>query len=80
MARTSKGFDLESTFARLDATISKLEDDTFSLQDSLGAFEEGIKLTRQAQKALLEAEQKVKMLIESDGEPETLDFVEKPAE
>lgn len=79
MAKNTK-MDIETSLANLEAVIEALEGDGASLQDSLKAFEQGIKLTRQAQKALLEAEQKVKMLIESDGEPETLDFVEKPAE
>ena len=69
--------DIESTFAKLESVIEKLEDQQTSLQTSLGAFEEGIKLTRQAQRSLREAEQKVTLLLEAqDGEPKEGDFVE----
>ena len=80
MAKKTTKLNLETTFTQLEATIDKLEDETSSLQDSLDAFEHGIKLTRQAQQTLLEAEQKVKMLLEADGEPEASEFSEKSAE
>jgi len=79
MAKTTK-LDLEATFAQLGTTIDKLEDEQVSLQDSLTAFEQGIKLTRQAQKTLLEAEQKVKLLLEADGEPQPQEFSESAPE
>ena len=46
----------------------EFEDDT-PLEDALGLFEEGIRLTRQVQVSLSEAEQKVRLLMEEDGEP-----------
>ncbi|MFB0950103.1 MAG: exodeoxyribonuclease VII small subunit [Halioglobus sp.] len=46
-----------------------LEDEQSSLEDSFNAFELGIKLIRQAQQTLIEAEQKVKLLLEDNGEP-----------
>ncbi len=79
MTKTKK-LDLETTFAQLATTINKLEDETTSLQDSLNAFEHGIKLTRLAQQTLLEAEQKVKLLLEADGELEARDFAGPDAE
>lgn len=39
-----------------------------SLEDSLTAFEQGIGLTRDCQAALAQAEQKVQLLLERDGE------------
>ena len=71
--------DLEKTLAQLGKTIDKLEDEKSTLQDSLTAFEQGIKLTRQAQQTLLEAEQKVKLLLEADGEPDPKEFSESEA-
>lgn len=79
MAKSTK-LDLETTFAQLETTIDKLEDETSSLQESLNAFEQGIGLTRQAQKTLLEAEQKVKLLLEVEGEPQSKDFDEASPE
>lgn len=75
MAKSTK-LDLEATFAQLETTIDKLEDETTSLQESLNTFEKGIGLTRQAQKTLQEAEQKVKLLLEVDAEPQSKDFDE----
>ena len=79
MAKSTK-LDLETTFSQLETTIDKLEDEQASLQESLNAFEQGIKLTRKAQQTLLEAEQKVKLLLEEAGEPETRDFSDGNAE
>jgi len=79
MAKSTK-LDLETTFSQLEATIDKLEDEQASLQESLTAFEQGIKLTRQAQQTLLEAEQKVKLLLEEGGEPKTRDFTDGSTE
>lgn len=70
----SKKMDIQTTFAQLEAVIDRLEDEQASLEDSLGAFEQGIRLTRQAQQTLLEAEQKVKLLLDDAGEPDTDDF------
>ena len=79
MAKTNK-LDLEKTFSELESTIEKLEDEQSTLQDSLTAFEKGIKLTRQAQQTLLEAEHKVKLLLEADGEPKPQEFSEPTQE
>jgi exodeoxyribonuclease VII small subunit len=75
MAKTPK-LDFEATCAQLAATINKLEDEQASLEESLKAFEQGITLARQAQKALLEAEQKVQLLLEGDGQPVYKEFEE----
>jgi exodeoxyribonuclease VII small subunit len=39
------------------------------LEESLKLFERGVQLTRTCQKALKEAEQKVQILLEENGEP-----------
>lgn len=79
MAKITK-LDLEATFAQLETTINTMENQQTPLQESLSAFEQGIKLTRQAQKTLLEAEQKVKLLLEVEGEPQSKDFDEASPE
>lgn len=78
MAKTNR-LDLEKTLSELEATIDSLENEQSTLQDTLTAFEHGIKLTRQAQLTLLEAEQKVKLLLEADGEPDAREFSEPGA-
>ena len=64
----------ESTIESLEALVAKLENPETSLEDSLDAFESGIGLTRRAQKALAEAEQKIQLLSESAGEPQASEF------
>lgn len=70
MAKT-KGIELESTLSKLETLTSKLEDNEVNLETALGAFEEGIKLTRSAQKALQAAEQHVQLLINQNGQPQS---------
>ena len=50
----------------LESLVTKIEAGNLSLEDSLKEFEKGINLSRACQKALLDAEQKVKIL-SSDG-------------
>ncbi|MEX2130651.1 MAG: exodeoxyribonuclease VII small subunit, partial [Pseudohongiellaceae bacterium] len=49
-----------------------MEEGHLSLEESLKAFEQGIKLTRECQNALQQAEQKVQKLINDNGETEPL--------
>ena len=60
--------DFEQSLAQLESLASKLESGDLNLEQSLKAFEQGITLARRAQTALEEAEQKVRVLIERDGE------------
>ncbi len=65
----SKKLSLESTLTRLGATLTRLEDEQISLSESLAAFEDGLKLVREAQAELQAAEQRVAILTEESGEP-----------
>ena len=49
-----------------------MEDGELSLEDSLEAFEKGIKLTRECQSALRQAEQKVLVLMDESGTTQDL--------
>jgi len=69
MTRKSKALDFEKSLAELQALVERLESGELSLEDSLGAFEQGVALTRDCQQALSQAEQKVQMLLERNGEP-----------
>ncbi len=60
---------IESTMKAIETLLEKLENSDTPLDQSLTAFEEGIKLIRTAQNTLSEAEQKVQILIEKDGTP-----------
>ncbi|MEJ2327064.1 MAG: exodeoxyribonuclease VII small subunit [Chromatiaceae bacterium] len=62
----------EEALAELESIVDTLEKGDLTLEQSLAAFERGVKLTRTCQKALDEAEQKVRILTEksADAEPQ----------
>lgn len=62
----SVGF--EDALGELESLVDTLEKGELSLEDSLAAFEQGIRLTRTCQKALDEAEQKVHILTEKSSD------------
>ena len=55
-------FSFEAALKKLEALVTKMESQSLSLEESLAAFEEGVALTKACQKALSEAEQKVKII------------------
>ncbi|WP_257284260.1 exodeoxyribonuclease VII small subunit [Endozoicomonas sp. SESOKO1] len=61
-------FAFEQSLAELETLVQKMESGDMSLEESLKAFEQGIKLTRGCQKALTDAEQKVQKLLVQNGE------------
>ena len=71
MARKPKSFNFEKALAELEALVETMENGEISLEDSLKHFERGISLTRACQQALEEADQKVKILMEKDGQKST---------
>ncbi len=77
MAKKSNPEDaptFEDALGQLEKLVDSMEQGDMSLEDSLKAFEAGIKLTRQCQKSLDEAEQKVKILLENSVEAELEPF------
>ena len=64
---TKKAVNLEKSLADLEALIEELESGDLPLEKAMKKFEEGIKLTRDCQTALKEAEQKVEILLKSAG-------------
>jgi len=58
--------DFESALGELEALVEQMETGELSLEDSLNAFERGVKLTRHCQSALQQAELKVKVLSEKN--------------
>lgn len=59
--------DFETAMVDLEELVAKIEAGNLSLEDSLKEFEQGIKLSRICQKALTDAEQRVKILTDSIG-------------
>ena len=77
--KKKKTGDFEATIAELENLVEEMEHGDISLEESLQKFERGIELTRNCQKALQDAEQKVKMLVEKKRN-ETLVDVETDAD
>lgn len=55
--------DLEKSMGELEEIVEQLEAGELSLEKSLAQFEKGVKLSRECQKALADAEQKVQILL-----------------
>jgi exodeoxyribonuclease VII small subunit len=70
----AKPVDFESAMRDLEAIVERLEQGDLPLEESLAAFERGVKLTRSCQTALKEAEQKVEILLKKSGEPVVENF------
>jgi len=58
----------EVSLEKLEDIVKKLEEGDLALDESLKLFEEGIKLSRLCTKQLEEAERKVEILLQSEGE------------
>ncbi len=64
-----KAVRFEDSLAELEQLVERMEQGNLPLEDALKLFERGVQLTRTCQKALKEAEQKVQILLEENGEP-----------
>ncbi len=58
----------EENLEALEQIVQSLEDGTATLDESLKAFEKGIKLSRSCQKELTRVEQKVEVLVKENDE------------
>ena len=68
---TQTAIDFEKSMGDLESLVDAMESGELTLEESLKHFERGIKQVRTCQKALDEAEQKVKILM-SDPKGERL--------
>ena len=64
---------LEKSLAELEKLVEELEDGDLPLEQAMKKFEKGIKLTRSAQAALKDAEQKVEILLKDAAAGDTLE-------
>lgn len=73
----TKDFSFEKAMEELELTVRALEEEKLTLDESLEAFEKGIKLVNVCNSKLTEAEQKVKILLSNDnGELTEEDFLD----
>ncbi len=68
MARKKSTTLFEDSLKDLEDIVEQLEQGDISLDASLKSFEQGVKLTRICQTALQDAEQKVQILLEKNGQ------------
>lgn len=65
MAKKTTGLpDLEKSLAQLEAIVRQLEDGDIPLEQALKQFEEGVRISRNCQQALVDAEQRVQTLVD----------------
>lgn len=64
----AKKIDFEASLSQLEELVDQMEEGELTLEESLKAFEAGMKLTRECQQALQDAEQKVEVLMKQGDE------------
>jgi exodeoxyribonuclease VII small subunit len=65
-AKQSSKTNFETQLTELESIVEQLESGELPLEDALKVFEKGVKLSRQCQQLLSEAEQKVTILMAND--------------
>lgn len=73
-----KAPSLEESMAELEQLVARMEQGGLPLEEALKLFERGVQLSRTSQSALREAEQKVRILLEKNGEPTLKPFTDEP--
>ena len=73
--KKNQTINFEKSLQDLEKLVEKMESGELSLEESLQCFEKGVALTRSCQKALADAEQKVRILLQQQG-VETLEDME----
>ncbi len=66
----------ENDLERLEEIIHALENKELALEDSLALFQEGVELYRLCNKRLEEAEEKITMILEENGQSKQIPFIE----
>ncbi len=74
MSETKSELNFESALAELEQLVETMEKGDLTLEESLKQFERGVSLTRTCQKALAEAEQKVRILTRDNEAGELAEF------
>lgn len=67
--------NFESNMENLEKIVTQLENGDLNLDESISKFEEGIKISKECNKILEEAEKKITILLEKDGKIEEENFI-----
>ena len=78
MSEKKPELDFEKSLAELEQLVETMEKGDLTLEESLKQFERGVALTRACQKALSEAEQKVRILTQNSESGELTAFEAEP--
>jgi len=70
----------EESLERLERITEELESGDLTLEDSLKKFDEGVKLADFCNQTLLEAQQKVNLLLKKNGRLQEVPFPGQPEE
>lgn len=65
----------ENNMENLEKIVTELEKGDLNLDESIAKFEEGIKISKECNKILEDAEKKITILLEKDGNVEEENFV-----
>ncbi len=60
--------NFEEAMKKLEKIVTELESENFNLDESVLKFEEGIRIAKQCNNMLENAEKKITILLEKDGE------------
>lgn len=70
MVKKQKKETFETSLAKLEDIVTQLEEGDLSLEDSLELFENGVKLSRECQERLNQAERRIEVLLKDrNGNP-----------
>lgn len=69
-----ENLSFEESLHELDTIVQHLEQGDLSLEESMTLFERGLALSKLSQDKLQTAEQKIKILLEKNGEQQLSDF------
>lgn len=70
MKTKKKQETFENSLKELETIVRQLEEGDLSLEESLALFEDGVRLSRECQERLSQAERRIEVLLEGeDGEP-----------
>ena len=66
--------NFEESMKKLENIVTELENGNLNLDESVKKFEEGMKIAKQCNTILEDAEKKITILLENDGELKEEDF------
>lgn len=72
----TENLSFEAAMTELQSIVQNMENGQLSLEDSLKQFERGVSLVSSSQSKLQQAEQKVQILMEQQGQQQLQNFTE----